>query len=66
MQSTDEVSVVGMMADRLHLDLEAIRLQGDFGPRNGQLAEPAFAETAAHHDALSLVLGLRLEETRAT
>ena len=62
-QRADQAGVVGVMADRQHLDLEVLVLEDDFGARDGEFAEPAIAKTAAHHDALGLLPGLGLEET---
>src|SRR6185312_2255745 len=62
MQRSDQRRLIGMKADRHHLQLEILGAQDDLGARDRKLAEPAVAKAAADHDALGLRPGLGLEE----
>src|SRR5882757_9833089 len=62
MQRTEQAGIVGVKTDRHQIDLEVVVLENDLGPGDRELAEPAFAKSAADHDTLGLRPGLGLEE----
>ena len=62
MQRADQRGLVRVEADRLHLDLEILRMQDDFRTRDGEFAQATIAKAAADHDALGLRPGLGLQE----
>src|SRR4029453_16541619 len=63
MQTADQARVVGVKADRHHIDLEVLGLENDGGARNRKLADPALTKAATDHDAFGIGPGLALEKS---
>lgn len=66
MQRTDQARVIGLVADRQHVDLEVLVLENYFSACDGQFAEPAITKATAHHDALGFSHALVLRKRRVT
>ena len=62
MQAADQARVIGVEADRCHIDLEVFGLENDVGARDREFADPALAKAAADHDAFGIGPGLGLEK----
>ncbi len=58
----DEAGLVGMVADRRELDVDAGRLQQHRGAADRELADAALAQAAADHDALGVAPALQAQE----
>ena len=60
----DQPGLVGMMADRHEVDVDAGRLEDHRGPADRQLADPAVPQAAADGDALGVAPALEPQEAR--
>ena len=58
----DQAGLVGMVADRRELDVDAGRLEQHRGAADRELADAALAQAAADHDALGVVPALQAQE----
>ncbi len=62
MRGADQPGLVGIVADRHEIDRYLVGLEDHRRAADGELADAAPAEAAAHDDAFGVAPGLELEE----